>query len=434
MNKAFVIVMVVVLAASIAACGAPAAPAAAPAAPATTAPAPPATTAPTEAAAAATTAPAAAATTAPTEAAAAATTAPAAPATTAPTEAAAPATTVPAAAALSIDATKGKTIGFVNAGPDDYYAKVGSALKAIGATFGMNYVEVNSNYKPEQELANVQDLAAKGVDAIVVITAGAAGSAATVKAANDAKIPIFFIAGAPQINSGNSIQGHVTDNFAMLGYLLGQWVAKNHPNASCVEIPGFLGQGPAEGQIVGFQMALDEAKQGTCKVLKSAEWQSDKAIPITQDLIASGTPFDVIFAANGETARGVIQVFGELNVTGKAVVSVNGKEDEWAWIKDGKEAASVPNPPSLNADLSMQQIVRYFNKQPYEQELQIVPASVLDKNNVSGAIPWVTGTYMQGRAVNTFKWDLAYYEGQYLKMKPTFAQFDAKVAEYMKAH
>src|SRR5450759_3565835 len=137
MNKAFVIVMVVVLAASIAACGAPAAPAAAPAAPATTAPA-------------------AAATTAPTEAAAAATTAPAAPATTAPTEAAAPATTVPAAAALSIDATKGKTIGFVNAGPDDYYAQVGSALKAIGATFGMNYVEVNSNYKPEQELANVQ--------------------------------------------------------------------------------------------------------------------------------------------------------------------------------------------------------------------------------------------------------------------------------------
>jgi ribose transport system substrate-binding protein len=389
MNK--VLVLMLVVAVVLSACAAPAAPTSAPAAVATTAPV-----------AVATTAPVAVATTAP--------------------------------AAPSNAATQGKTIGFVNAGPDDYYAKVGSALKAVGATYGMNYVEVNSDYKPEKELANVQDLAAKGVDAIVVITAGAAGSAASVKAANDAKIPIFFIAGLPQVNSGNSIQGHVTDNFAMLGYLLGQWVVKNRPNTKCTEIPGFLGQGPAEGQIVGFQMALDEAKYGTCTVLKSGEWQSDKSIPIAQDLISAGTPFDVIFGANGETVRGIIQVFGEQNVTGKTIVSVNGKEDEWAWIKAGKEGASVPNPPSLNADLAVQQIVRYFNKQPYEQELQIVPAAVLDKDNIGNAIPWATDTYMAGRAANTFKWDLAYYEAAYLKMKPTFAQFDTKVAAYMKAH
>ena len=126
----------------------------------------------------------------------------------------------------------------------------------------MNVVEVNSDYKPEKELANVQDLVAKGVDAIAVITAGAAGSAASIKAANDAKVPIFFIAGKPELQAGTDLTGHVTDNFVILGYQLGQWVAKNYPNAKCVQIPGFLGQGPAEGQIVGFQMALDEAKHG----------------------------------------------------------------------------------------------------------------------------------------------------------------------------
>jgi ABC-type sugar transport system substrate-binding protein len=215
---------------------------------------------------------------------------------------------------------------------------------------------------------------------------------------------------------------------------VGQWTTKNVPNGKCVEIPGFLGQGPAEGQIVGFQMALDEAKYGSCKLLKSGEWQSDKSIPIAQDLISAGTPFDVIFGANGETVRGIIQVFGEQSVKNKAIVSVNGKEDEWQWIKDGKESASVPNPPSLNADLSMQQVVRYFTKQPYEVELQIVPAAVLDKNNVAAAIPWATDTYMAGRASNIFKWDLAYYEAAYLKMKPTFADFDKNVAAYMAAH
>ncbi len=100
----------------------------------------------------------------------------------------------------------------------------------------------------------------------------------------------------PQVNPGNSIQGHVTDNFAMLGYPWVSGSSRTQPGTKCVQIPGFLGQGPAEGQIVGFQMALDEAGYGECTVLKSGEWQSDKSIPIAQDLISAGTPFDVILA------------------------------------------------------------------------------------------------------------------------------------------
>ena len=346
-------------------------------------------------------------------------------------------TTAPAAApttAQAADPIKGKTIGFINAGPDDYYAQFGKTLKAVAESYGMKVIEVNSDYKPEKELANVQDLAAKGVDAIAVITAGAAGSAASIKAANDAKKPIFFIAGKPELPPGGNLTAHVTDNFVILGYQLGQWVAKTYPKTKCVEIPGFLGQGPAEGQIVGFQMALDEAGYGTCKVLKSGEWQSDKSIPITQDLIASGEPFDVMFGANGETVRGVLQVFGELNVKNKAVVSINGKEDEWQWMKDGKEMASVPNPPSLNADLSVQQIMRYFKGEKFEQYLQIKPFAVITKDNLGQAIPWDTANYMAARAKNSFKYDLAYYEDQYRQNKDTFAKFDDKLAEYMKAH
>ena len=355
--------------------------------------------------------------------------APAAAATAAP--AAAKPTAAPAAAAA--DPLKGKTIGFINAGPDDYYAQFGKTLKAVAESYGMKVVEVNSDYKPEKELANVQDLAAKGVNAIAVITAGAAGSAASIKAANDAKVPIFFIAGKPELQAGSDLTGHVTDNFVILGYEVGKWVAKNFPNAKCVEIPGFLGQGPAEGQIVGFQMAMDEAKMGECKLLKSAEWQSDKAIPITQDLIASGTPFDVMFAANGETARGVFQVFNELNVKNKTVVTVNGKEEEWDWLKQGKLAATIANPPSLNADLTVQQIAKYFKGEKFEKYLQIKPVAVLTKDNTGDAIPWNTDNYMKGRAANTFKWDLGYYEEQYLKNKATFEAFDAKLTEYMKA-
>ncbi len=247
-------------------------------------------------------------------------------------------------------------------------------------------------------------------------------------------MPIFFIAGVPDVPAGGAFQGHVTDNFVIMGYKIGQWVAKNYPKAKTAEIPGFLGQGPAEGEMVGWQLALDEANMGKTLVLKSADWQRTKAVPITEDLLASGKPFDVIFAANEETAGGIIQVFKEQNIKGKIIVSNNGKEDAWQWMKDGLMSATVPNPPSLNADLCVQQIVRNLNKQKYVIDLQITPWSVLTKDNVDKAIPWNTEAYMKGRAANKFEWHLDYYEKQYLANQKMFADFDAKVKAYMASH
>ena len=70
-------------------------------------------------------------------------------------------------------------------------------------------------------------------------------------------------------------------------------------------------------------------------------------------------------------------------------------------------AATVPNPPSLNADLCIQQIVRHFKSQKFKRYLQITPLDVLTKANIDKAIPWNTEAYMKGRAANKFDWDLA---------------------------
>jgi ribose transport system substrate-binding protein len=336
----------------------------------------------------------------------------------------------PAEEAAGVDLT-GVKIGFVNAGPDDYYAQFGNTFKAIAEDYGMVVTELNSDYKPEQELANVQDLIAKGVEAIAVITAGAEGSAATIEAANDAGVPIFFIAGKPAITSGTDLAGHVTDNFVIMGYQVGKWVIDNVEDPVAVNIPGFLGQGPAEGEIVGFDLAFTEAGLESPFLTASAEWQRTLAIPIAQDLVASGREFNVLFAANEETAAGVLTVFEEQNVSGVTIVSCNGKEEGWAWLESGQMSATSPNPPSLNADISVQQIVRYLSGEDFLQYLQIMPWDVLTKDNLDKAIPWITADYLAGRTANEFQWDLAFYEKAYTENADVFVDFDAKLAEYL---
>jgi ribose transport system substrate-binding protein len=330
-----------------------------------------------------------------------------------------------------LELTAGKTIGFINAGPDDYYAQFGDAFKAIAAEYDIEVIEVNSDYNPEKELANVQDMIAKGVDAIAVITAAAAGSAVSISAASKAGVPIFFIAGKPELEAGTDLTGHVTDNFVMMGYMIGQWVAENYPNAKTVQIPGFLGQGPAEGELVGFDMALAEAGMEPSVILASGEWQRNITQPIVQDLVASGLEFDVIFGANEESAFGIMDVFTELGVTGKVIVSNNGKDSAWPMLIDGSLAATVPNPPSLNADLCIQQIIRHFEGKDFVQYLQIKPPFVLTGENVEQAIPWDIDDYIAGRQNNKFMWDLAEYEAAYEENKASFAEFDKAVADYL---
>lgn len=339
---------------------------------------------------------------------------------------------------------KDKKLAFINAGPDDYYAAFGNAFTAVAKSYGMSVVELNSAYSAEKELANVQDMISAGVDAIAVISANTAGSSAAIAAANNADVPIFYVGGKPELQSGSEIQGHVTDSFVMMGYMAGQWISENYPKAKCVTIPGQLGQRMAEGEVVGFAMALEEAGMTPLKVLASGEWQKEKTVPIMEALIDSGEKFDVVFAANDETAFGVIQVLKERNIPikqypddgkdGVVVVSNNGKDSGWDAMKDGTLAISVPNPPSLSADLCVQQIVKYFSKETYEKQIQITPSVILDAKNTDKGISWVLDTYMQQRANNVFEWKLSYYEESYDKNRVKYEAFDKAVDEYMAKH
>jgi len=210
--------------------------------------------------------------------------------------------------------------------------------------------------------------------------------------------------------------------------MAGQWVAENYPDAKCVQIPGYFGQGPAEGEMLGFDLALKEAGMSPSIVLDSGEWQREVARLVVQELEDSGYKYDVIFAANEEMAKGVIDVLGE--DSGKVIVSCNGKDDAWDFLADGTLSATVPNPPNLNADLCLQQIIRYFNDEAFIQYLQIKPMGVLTSENLDQAIPWILEDYLDGRRKDEFMWKLSDYERRYLREENIFEEFDRLIKDY----
>lgn len=326
-------------------------------------------------------------------------------------------TTTSASETTAIDTKlKGKKIGFLLAGPDDWYKKCVDTFTLLGKDLDWEVATLASDYKPDVELANVQDLVTKGVDAIVCITANVDNAGNTAKVANDAKIPIFFVGGLPVETASNAgkfhYEGYSCDDYYGMGYVVGEYVADHNPGTKVVTLDGQYGMGAAELHAEGFQQALDDKNSGIKAVsIGTGGWARDQAIKVTGDLIASGRAFDVIFVMNEEMCAGTLQVFKEANIKDKGVVTCNAKEECWDWIKQGLVEATCPNPPTLNADLAFQQVVKYFKGEPFENTLKIYhTGGMLSKENIDQAMPWIPENYLAAKKAGKFNSDLSLYE------------------------
>lgn len=303
-----------------------------------------------------------------------------------------------------------KVIGYSNPGPDEGYRQSIDTFTALCNSVGWEVRELNADYKAEKELDNITDFCVAGVDAIMVTTTNQESAGNGCVVANEANIPIFFCTGIPTLPPGAEKQGQVSDDFYGLGYSAGQWVAENHPDAKAIySIDGYYGQGVAEDQTAGFADALAEAGMPECVSLGSGEWQREPALKKAQDFIASGKECDILFVHNDEMVGGVIQAYKESGAELPVLVSVNGKELGWEFIKSGELAADVPNPPTVIGDLLFQMLVEYFDGTLVQSEIFVKPVDVLTIENVENAIPWNAKTYLEKRPTGVYTYDISAY-------------------------
>ena len=314
-------------------------------------------------------------------------------ATAAPVEEA-PAATEPEAEvteAPAEESTAGAKIGFVNAGPDDYYNVSASVISKAGEALGWDVTVLNSEYTPEKEISNVEDLIAKGVDGIMIIAANMESAQTATQKANEAGIPIVFVAGGPAEGAGVPTTV-VAGNWAFSG----QWHANNlnevFPNAKVVLAEAVAGQDIGtlitdnftanfKGEIVGKQYC---------------NWSRSETLAYVQDLIAKNQEMDVIFAYNEEQAAGAKQALEENGYAPGDVwiISNNGKPVGIDMMKEGWMQYTIEFAPTTEAYvgvLAMKSILEGKKVKSFIEN----PAVCISKDNLDAAITWDADQFLK---------------------------------------
>jgi ribose transport system substrate-binding protein len=274
-------------------------------------------------------------------------------------------------------------LGVVQPGPEFYYQRYSDSVKLAAESVGMTVTTVLSEWSADKEIAGIEDLIAQGVDAIIAYSTSSDTAQVDAQLCNAADIPLFLTA-FPAAEGPGVPTSTIDNSFYDMGKQVGGWLVENFEGpAKILEIQGLLGQGIAEGISDGFAEAI--AKGDGLEVVFQAEakWDRSLAIAATEDAIASGLDFNMIFVQNEDMCSGVVGVLeGEGILDQIAIVTENGSDDGIDMIKAGKVLATCGNPPSTIAGDTVIQLLKYLDGMEIEEHLSS-PTFMLDAKNIN---------------------------------------------------
>ncbi len=257
---------------------------------------------------------------------------------------------------------------------NQYWVNVAEGVKDAAAAQGIEVVVMDARTDPARELANIDDMIQKKVDAILLSPWDTNSGATDVAEANKADIPVFVL--DIGVASGEIVSLIVSDNLEG-GHIAGEYIASQIPASSKVAhitcqpgyvIPALRGQ--------GFKEIMDE--KGIEIVAKqSADSQRIKGMDVMQNILQAHPDIAAVFAENDEMALGAVEAIASAGKSEQVkVVGFDGTADAEAAISEGRMLASVAQQPYEMGKLGVQTAVDYLNGKSVE-ETTYVPVKLV---------------------------------------------------------
>lgn len=207
---------------------------------------------------------------------------------------------------------------------------------------------VDANWQPAKQVADIEDLLAQKVDALVVLPIAVDLVKAQVDAAAKAGIPVVvfspggtFTSAAVSVYGGGEAFGKAGGTFLKerLGGKGTIWAFR-----------GVAGVGEETARYNGF---VESLKGSDIKIGAEVfgDWNYPKAKQLCENLVASGQPVDGIWFSGADMTRACFDVFKEL---GRPLVPMTGEANNGflrAWKEAGADAVGPVFTPGLGPAL-----------------------------------------------------------------------------------
>ena len=241
---------------------------------------------------------------------------------------------------------------------------------AEAGKLGADVEVLSANSNDTRQLADVEALITRKVDALVIIPKNAAAMAKAVNLAHQAGIPVLAY---DRLITGCDLDLYITFDNVKVGELQAQFLADRLPASGKMRLLRIYGAKTdnnaklfKQGQDNVLQPLIDAGKVEVLHEDWADDWKPENAKKITNAAITKhGAVFDAILASNDGTAGGAIQALTEEGVAGKVLVT--GQDADLAGcqrIVQGTQTMTVYKPLHLLSKQAADLAVRLANHRP----------------------------------------------------------------------
>jgi ribose transport system substrate-binding protein len=202
-----------------------------------------------------------------------------------------------------------------------YYWRMRAGAEQAAKDLGVNFswVAAQFNGDIEGQIGIVESQLAMRPDALILVPMNANALVPKVKEAN--------LLGIPVINPDTRLAGGDVVSFVGLderssAIQMAKFIVKHfNGTVKLAILEGFRGSSTAEERLVGFREVFD-AEPGV-KVLASqtADWDREKGLKVTEDILQAHPDIQLIVASNDEMALGAIQAIKSAGKTNQVFVT-----------------------------------------------------------------------------------------------------------------
>ena len=235
-----------------------------------------------------------------------------------------------------------------------------------------------------RQVADVEDLVAQGVSAIFLAPREFEGLAPALKAAKEARIPVFLIDREAAGKAGEDYVAFLGSDFIQQGRRAGEWLARQtNGKAGIVELTGTAGSSVARDRSKGFMEAIRQFPEMRIIASQTGDFTRATGQKVMENIIqAKNKEITAIYAHNDEMALGAIQALKSAGMNpGKDVliVSVDGQKSALEAIIRGEMNVTVESNPRFGP-LAFDTLEKYLRGEKIPPKI-ILEDRFFDKNN-----------------------------------------------------
>jgi len=241
---------------------------------------------------------------------------------------------------------------------DNFQIVLWEGMKERADELGVKVVMLESDWDPVKQAADIEDLLAQGVDALIVNAADADGVIPSIEKANAAGVPVFSIDSAA---NGGEVLNHSGNDLYCIGYRSMEYLAEQLGGSGKVlhvnGVPGLMIVTWNDDGVNDFVAANPDIE-----LVQQAygEWDQAKAQAITEDVLTAHPDLAGVYIISESMTGGVVQALAAAGLTDKVKVMNGGYGPEsQQWLTDGKTIATMEWASKEGAAELMQRVYDY---------------------------------------------------------------------------